>query len=87
VAASIAQAASTALPPRVKVMAPAVAASGLPVTATQCLPCNTGFAVACAETLPAKHNRPAKQIVATVVLGKVITRRCERNMDYPDFID
>src|SRR5580698_8842991 len=36
VAAIMAQAASTALPPRSKIMAPAVAASGLPVTAIQC---------------------------------------------------
>ena len=34
-AASMAQAASTALPPRAKVSAPAVAASGLPAIATQ----------------------------------------------------
>ena len=36
VAASIAHAASTALPPRSKIRAPAVAASGLPVIASQC---------------------------------------------------
>lgn len=45
VAASIAAAASTALPPFAKIMAPAVAASGLPVIATQCRPCSTGFTV------------------------------------------
>ena len=39
----MAHAASTALPPRSKIMAPAVAASGLPVTAIQCLPCSAGF--------------------------------------------
>ena len=33
------------MPPRAKVMAPAVAASGLPVIATQCLPCSTGLTV------------------------------------------
>jgi len=38
VAASIAAAASTALPPFTKVLAPAVAAKGLPVMATQCFP-------------------------------------------------
>ena len=38
VAASIAHAASTALPPFWNVIAPAVAARGLPVIATQCLP-------------------------------------------------
>ncbi len=36
VAAIIAQAASTAFPPCSKILAPAVAASGLPVTAIQC---------------------------------------------------
>src|SRR4029434_9186485 len=49
VAAIIAQAASTALPPLMKVAAPAVAARGLPVTATQFWPCRgglTGFAEA-----------------------------------------
>src|SRR6185295_4794546 len=45
VAAIIAQAASTALPPFWNVMAPAVAASGLPVIATQCWPCSGGFCV------------------------------------------
>ncbi len=45
VSASIAQAASTALPPCWKIMAPAVAASGLPVIATQCFAWRTGLAV------------------------------------------
>ena len=44
-APSIAQAASIALPPLAKIMAPAVAASGLPVTATQCRPWMTGLTV------------------------------------------
>ena len=43
VAAIMAHAASTALPPRSKIIAPAVAASGLPVTAIQCLACRAGF--------------------------------------------
>src|SRR5579862_2648262 len=43
VAAIMAQAASTALPPCSKILAPAVAASGLPVTAIQCWPCSAGF--------------------------------------------
>jgi hypothetical protein len=38
VAAIMAQAASTALPPRAKICAPALAAMGLPVTAIQCWP-------------------------------------------------
>ncbi len=51
VAAIIAQAASTALPPFWKTIAPAVAASGLPVTAIQWRPCSGGFCVrwACAR--------------------------------------
>src|SRR3954454_1815466 len=47
-AASIPQAASTALPPRSNILAPASAAKGLPVTAIQYLPCNGGFCVCCA---------------------------------------
>src|SRR5512138_257081 len=43
VAAIIAHAASTALPPLMKIVAPAVAASGLPVTATQFCPCSGGL--------------------------------------------
>src|SRR5206468_3808694 len=42
----MAQAASTALPPFWKIIAPAVAPSGLPVMATQCRPCSGGFCVA-----------------------------------------
>ena len=49
VAASIAHAASTALPPLSKTMEPAVAAKGLPVIAIQFLPCNGGFCVCCAN--------------------------------------
>ena len=44
-AASIAAAASTALPPCWKIMAPAVAPSGLPVTAIQWEPWSWGFSV------------------------------------------
>ena len=43
VAPSMAQAASTAFPPWPKIMAPAVAPSGLPVIAIQCFPWRTGF--------------------------------------------
>src|SRR5438876_1160661 len=42
-AASIAHAASTGLPPFWNIIAPAVAASGLPVIATQWRPCKAGF--------------------------------------------
>ena len=48
-AANIATAASTALPPCWKIIEPAVAARGLPVTATQCLPCSWGRSVRWAE--------------------------------------
>src|SRR6266540_6581722 len=44
--ASMAQAASMALPPRSKVRAPAIAPSGLPVMAIQCRPCSGGLCVA-----------------------------------------
>src|SRR5512137_1971297 len=49
VAAIMAQAASTALPPRSKILAPAVAPSGLPVIAIQCRPCSGGFWVLAIE--------------------------------------
>ena len=55
VAAIIAHAASTALPLFWKIAAPAVAASGLPVTAIQWRPCSTGFAVRCASVPVAQH--------------------------------
>jgi hypothetical protein len=45
VAANIAHEASTALPPLLKMIAPAVAASGFPVIAIQCLPWSGGFCV------------------------------------------
>src|SRR6202035_3496301 len=45
VAAIMAQAASTALPPRSKIFAPALAAGGLPVTAIQWRPWSAGFCV------------------------------------------
>src|SRR5205085_4554456 len=54
VAAIIAQAASTALPPCWKIIAPAVAASGLPVIAIQYRPCRGGFCVRCALSLHGK---------------------------------
>src|SRR3954452_25300862 len=44
-AASIAAAASTALPPFAKIIAPAVAESGFPVIASQCSACSGGFCV------------------------------------------
>src|SRR5205085_7707046 len=47
VAAIMAQAASTALPPFWKTIAPAVAARGFPVIAIQWRPCSAGFCVRC----------------------------------------
>jgi len=44
-AASIAAAASTALPPLAKIIAPALAESGFPVMAIQCRPWSAGFCV------------------------------------------
>jgi hypothetical protein len=41
----MAHAASIGLPPFWNIMAPAVAASGLPVIAIQCRPCSAGFCV------------------------------------------
>src|SRR5437870_3933894 len=58
-AASMAQAASTALPPCSKMRAPAVAPSGLPVMATQCRPCKTGLCVAEYGSGVAATHKPA----------------------------
>src|SRR5918911_1342488 len=49
VAAIIAHAASTALPPFWKTIAPAVAPRGFPVIAIQWRPCSGGFCVRCAR--------------------------------------
>src|SRR5262245_56044202 len=59
VAPSIAQAASTALPPFWNMSAPAVAASGLPVMAIHWRPCRTGLAVRAAPVPGAVSNRSA----------------------------
>ena len=68
VAASIAHAASTAFPPFWKVIAPAVAASGLPVIAIQCLPWRTGLTVA--ENEPAEARRIPPAAKATIRGGR-----------------
>src|SRR5688572_7361938 len=60
VAAIIAHAASTAFPPFWNIIAPAVAASGFPVMATQCRPCSTGFTVRWAETAGTAEARRAR---------------------------
>jgi hypothetical protein len=67
VAASIAQAASTAFPPCWKTIAPAVAPRGLPVIATQWRPWSTGLAVCWASRFmdaPAARRQSANGTVA-----------------------
>src|SRR5688572_29653338 len=65
VAASMAQAASTALPPFSNMRAPAVAASGLPVIAIQCEPCSGGFWVfSWAMAVPFTSNDRAVAVAA-----------------------
>jgi hypothetical protein len=68
-------------------MAPAVAASGLPVTATQCFPCNTGFAVIWAMAVPVKHNSTTAQVTVQVILRKAVTDWGERTMVDPIWIE
>jgi hypothetical protein len=53
VAANIPQAASTAFPPLLNIIEPAVAANGLPVMAIQFLPCKGGFWVCVGNVLNA----------------------------------
>src|SRR5437867_3893143 len=60
--ASMAQAASMALPPCSNVWAPAIAPSGLPVMAIQCRPCNGGLCVAEYGSGVAAQQEDAKQI-------------------------
>src|SRR5579862_783594 len=80
VAAIIAQAASTALPPRSKIIAPAVAASGLPVTAIQCAPWSAGFWVRASAGARAAASSTA---VAASRLVRVRTRRAGRTGGFP----
>ncbi len=69
-AASIAAAASTALPPFAKVIAPAVAESGLPVIATQWLPCSGGFSVCAARGSSAWRGCAGRGCWAMAASGK-----------------
>jgi hypothetical protein len=74
-AASIAQAESTAFPPLIKVIAPTVAASGLPVIATQCFPWSTGFSVRRGKRgtlFCAGRTRAIKNIIAAVKIPDFI---------------
>ena len=61
-APSMAHAASTALPPLANIKAPAVAPSGLPVIAIQCLACRGGLwvLVCCAKAGPEHQQRAAR---------------------------
>ena len=61
-APSMAQAASTAFPPLAKIMAPAVAARGLPVMATHSRPWRTGFSVRWPKAPPAEIPRHKTRI-------------------------
>src|SRR5437867_2471074 len=54
---SIAQAASTALPPFWNIIAPAVAPRGFPVIASQCAACSGGFCVRAARSGPVTKQR------------------------------
>src|SRR5688572_27042626 len=76
VAPSIAQAASTALPPFWNAIAPAVAPRGLPVIAIQWRPCSGGFCVRCASGLTgddASANSSADSTHANSLLLRPIT--------------
>jgi hypothetical protein len=96
VAANMAQAASTALPPRLNVSAPAVAAKGLPVIAIQCEPCKTGLTVRCAMAgALIWASRPSKAAINNlhnerVVMGDSrsrcweVNRPCKGERDAPD---
>ncbi len=81
----MAQAASTALPPRAKVSAPAVAASGLPVTATQWRPCSTGLTVRCAPALWPLGSKTSPSAVAQIVCQRLlfISRASSSGGAYP----
>ena len=74
VAAIIAQAASTALPPRSNIIAPAVAASGLPVIAIHLRPCSGGFCVFAIERATAGSTACAAGSLDTLIA----TDRSER---------
>ena len=69
VAANIAQAASTALPPLSKTFAPAVAANGLPVIAIQFFPCNGGFCVDCAKENKVTNNQLDNKIAFFICIN------------------
>ena len=74
-AASMAHEASTAFPPRANISAPAVAASGLPVMASQCRAWSGGFSVVWASRgAPAQQSMPSasrvQERVTFILLGR-----------------
>src|SRR6185369_8531051 len=76
VAAIIAQAASTALPPLMNVAAPAVAARGLPVTATQFWPWSGGLTVLASATAQVSARVAARTAVRMkVFMGRLYAFR------------
>ena len=84
VAASMAQAASTALPPFWNIMAPAVAASGLPVIAIQWRACSGGLTVAASargvapppeRTSAAASTRPARRTAGVFLITDLLVSR------------
>src|SRR5215470_17121546 len=80
VAAIIAQAASTAFPPFWNIIAPAVAASGLPVTAIQWRACSGGFWVRAAPGVAAaRHNATARIDARRVVMRGGFSHKVGRN--------
>src|SRR5262245_43110674 len=83
----MAHAASTALPPRWKIIAPACAPSGLPVIATQCWPCSTGLCGLSARALPTAQTRAIADAVAAAIAPAIAgVRRAERNNTVGDGI-
>src|SRR3954468_2153130 len=76
VAAIIAHAAATAVPPFWKTIAPAVAPSGFPVIVIQCRPCSGGFCVRCAVVrggVAASATSSADRQLANSLLLRLIT--------------
>src|SRR4030042_2763860 len=72
-AASMAHEASTAFPPARNILAPAVAANGLPVMATQFRPCSTGFSVRADETGPGrKKSTSQKAVIQAIIEARLI---------------
>src|SRR6185295_1694063 len=80
VAAIIAQAASTALPPLMNVAAPAVAARGLPVTATQFWPCRGGLTVFAETAVQVSASIQARAAVRRSAFMARLYRVCQGHL-------